>query len=93
MKCGNELPDVIKCHGGENTLAFRLKMFFLLFILQYALLNTMNIQTHMLAHFEVNNLIFFLVFMNEVQVIIVKIIEGNTYSIYFWLRKIIYLGN
>lgn len=47
----------------------------------------------MLAHFEVNNLIFFLVFMNEVQVIIVKIIEGNTYSIYFWLRKIIYLGN
>lgn len=52
----------------------------------------MNIQIHMLVQFEINSLIFFFkVFIKEVQVIIVKLIEENKYSIYFWLRKIIYL--
>ena len=53
----------------------------------------MNIQIHMLVQFEIEFNLFIKDFMNEVQVIIVKFIEENKYSIYFWLRKIIYLRN
>lgn len=45
--------------SGGGTLAFRLKMVFSLFILECALLNTMDIQLHALLLFEMNNLVEF----------------------------------
>lgn len=74
VKCDNELPSVIKCHGGENTLAFRIEVFFFFIHIRVCFIKH---HEHPDSHISPvsNEQSNCLVFMNEAQVIIDKCIE------------------